>query len=81
MNSPDETRSLLSNTIPAVTIRVEKGEVRSSLTRFTHDFVIGRGAPCEVQLADLEVSLRHVEIVWENGQWWARDLNSPTARL
>jgi len=62
--------------MPAVLLRVEKGEARSSPTRFTNNFVIGRGAPCEVQLANPEVSLRHVEIVWEEGQWWARDLNS-----
>jgi pSer/pThr/pTyr-binding forkhead associated (FHA) protein len=76
MNLPDETRSLQSNSVSAVKLRVEKGEARNHPTRFTNNFVIGRSAACEVQLAGLEVSSRHVEIVWENGQWWAVDLNS-----
>jgi membrane-bound lytic murein transglycosylase D len=44
--------------------------------RFTNSFRIGRTEECEVCINDDYVSRIHAEVVFENGQWWVRDLNS-----
>jgi len=44
--------------------------------RFTKPFRIGRTDECEVRINDDYVSRTHAEVVFENGQWWVRDLNS-----
>jgi membrane-bound lytic murein transglycosylase D len=44
--------------------------------RFTKPFRIGRAEGCEVCINDDYVSRTHAEVVFENGQWWIRDLNS-----
>ena len=44
--------------------------------QFTKPFRIGRTEDCEVCVNDDYVSRIHAEVVFENGQWWVRDLNS-----
>jgi membrane-bound lytic murein transglycosylase D len=44
--------------------------------RFTAPFRIGRTNECEVCINDDYVSRVHAEVVFENGQWQIRDLNS-----
>jgi hypothetical protein len=44
--------------------------------RFQKSFRIGRTDECEVSIKDEYVSRAHVEVAFENGRWWARDLNS-----
>jgi membrane-bound lytic murein transglycosylase D len=44
--------------------------------RFTQPFRIGRTDDCEVCINDDYVSRTHAEVVFEDGQWWVRDLNS-----
>ena len=44
--------------------------------RFQKPFRIGRTDECEVCVKDEYVSRAHVEVSFENGRWWARDLNS-----
>jgi hypothetical protein len=43
---------------------------------FQKRFRIGRTEECEVCVKDEYVSRAHVEVTFENGNWWARDLNS-----
>ena len=39
-------------------------------------FRIGRGEDCEICIEDNFVSRNHVSLTLENGEWWAKDLNS-----
>jgi len=43
---------------------------------FVKSFRIGRVEDCEVCIKNEYVSRAHAEVVFENGQWWVRDLNS-----
>jgi len=43
---------------------------------FLKSFRIGRVEDCEVCIKNEYVSRAHAEVVFENGQWWLRDLNS-----
>jgi hypothetical protein len=43
---------------------------------FTESFRIGRGDDCGVCIKDDFVSRNHVEVSFENGQWWIRDMGS-----
>ena len=48
---------------------------RQTLT-FSLPFRIGRADDCEVCVRDEYVSRVHAEVVFENGSWWVRDLQS-----
>ena len=43
---------------------------------FLKAFRIGRVEDCEVCIKNEYVSRAHAEVVFENGEWWVRDLNS-----
>ncbi|MBZ5653783.1 MAG: FHA domain-containing protein [Acidobacteriia bacterium] len=43
---------------------------------FSQPFRIGRADDCEVCVKDEYVSRVHAEVVFENGSWWIRDLQS-----
>jgi hypothetical protein len=43
---------------------------------FVKPFRIGRVEDCEVCIKNEYVSRAHAEVVFEDGQWWVRDLNS-----
>ena len=43
---------------------------------FQNTFSIGRSDECEVCIKDEHVSRKHVQVAFDNGQWWVRDLNS-----
>jgi len=45
-------------------------------TTFTRDFVIGRGGGSDLVIDSPKVSRRHVRVVWEDGSWQIRDLES-----
>jgi len=62
--------------IPAVHVRVEKGEAIRRWERFTRNFTIGRSKDCDIQLDDPLVSLRHARVVWDRDQWRVEDLQS-----
>ena len=51
------------------------GQLPRELT-FTGPFKIGRTEECEVCIKDDHVSRSHAEVLFEQGQWWVRDLNS-----
>jgi ABC transport system ATP-binding/permease protein len=38
--------------------------------------VFGRGNDCQIVLNDTRVSRRHLEVTWQRGSWFARDLGS-----
>jgi hypothetical protein len=44
--------------------------------RFERSFRIGRAGDCDVCIKSEYVSRAHAEVVFENGGWWVRDLNS-----
>jgi membrane-bound lytic murein transglycosylase D len=44
--------------------------------QFAQPFRIGRADECEVCVQDEYVSRVHAEVVFENGNWWLRDLQS-----
>jgi membrane-bound lytic murein transglycosylase D len=48
---------------------------RQTLT-FNGSFLIGRTPDCDVFIKDEFVSRTHARVLFENGQWWVRDLQS-----
>lgn len=48
---------------------------RQTLT-FNGSFLIGRTSDCDVAIKDEFVSRAHARVLYENGQWWVRDLQS-----
>jgi hypothetical protein len=42
----------------------------------TSNFLIGRGRHCQIRIDDGSVSRQHLEVCWQAGQWWVRDLQS-----
>jgi len=63
-------------TLPAVVVRVERGEAQGQEMRFTETFNIGRHESCQLRLNDDGISRNHVEVAFEGGRWWIRDLMS-----
>ncbi len=61
---------------PFVAVRIETSNVDQPDFRFGKAFCIGRDKSCEVQIVDGLVSRKHVEVVFEDGHWWVRDLSS-----
>ncbi len=58
-------------------IRVSYAGPNGTLERiFQAPFRIGRDASCEVSIQNGYVSRIHAEVIYENGQWVAKDLNS-----
>jgi pSer/pThr/pTyr-binding forkhead associated (FHA) protein len=57
-----------------VSAEQESGERRDF--RFAAPFRIGRLPECEVCIENQYVSRAHAEVVFDNGQWWVRDLGS-----
>lgn len=56
-------------------VRFHNGAETSELI-FHNAFVIGRADDCAVCIKSEFVSRKHLEVLFQNGQWWARDLNS-----
>ena len=57
-----------------VAVGTQPADVRKF--RMETAFRIGRGEDCEIRIEDNFVSRNHVSVTLENGEWWARDLNS-----
>ena len=59
-------------------IKVAVGKPPAELRKFRMEtaFRIGRGEDCEIRIDDNFVSRNHVTVTLENGEWWARDLQS-----
>jgi hypothetical protein len=60
----------------AINVRTVAAGASPQNFRFTKPFRIGRVDECEVCIPDEHVSRSHVEVTFEAGQWWIRDLNS-----
>lgn len=61
---------------PVLRIRVGESESSAKSYKFESPFLIGRDESCAVTVKHDYVSRRHAEVVYENGGWWIRDLNS-----
>ena len=72
--SPKDQHSM--PTEPAVEITCSPPGGGQKTLRFTSAFRVGRGQDCAVRIADPSVSRHHLEIYWDEGWWWAHDLQS-----
>jgi len=61
---------------PLVTVEAETAPGVRRDFQFRQGFRIGRLEDCEVCIQNDYVSRTHVEVNFENGQWWIRDLRS-----
>jgi soluble lytic murein transglycosylase-like protein len=61
---------------PALTLTILEGSSEPKRQHFKDGFRIGRDPECQVVLGDAAVSKVHLEVFFEKGKWWARDLNS-----
>jgi membrane-bound lytic murein transglycosylase D len=61
---------------PLLKVRAEMGPEEKRVFTFTQAFRIGRTEDCEVCIKNEHVSRKHVEVVFENGAWLIRDLQS-----
>lgn len=73
MSSADKTQIFAA---PPLLVRVTKGDIQLSTERFVYGFKVGRGEECDIRCNDKHVSLQHLEVLWEDGQWWLQDLKS-----
>ncbi len=58
--------------VPALCVRTADGRT----FRFTRTFHIGRDRDCEVRIEDVQVSRKHLVVLFGNGRWEIRDLQS-----
>ena len=63
-----------ANGLPFPGLRVFTPDGRTLL--FRQSFYIGRDHDCEVRVEDVHVSRRHVAVLFADGQWSFRDLQS-----
>jgi len=61
---------------PKITVSLEAGSGETKLLTFNQSFRIGRLPGCEVCIPENCVSRTHAEVVFEDGEWRLRDLNS-----
>lgn len=66
----------LSPSPPILIVRTGAGSPDFQELRFTSSFRIGRGEQCEFRIQNEYVSRQQAEVVFENGQWYVRDLRS-----
>ena len=63
-------------TPPEVRVRVHQDGAPDVERRFTAPFEVGRAEACDVPVSSGLASRCHLEVVFEEGAWWARDLGS-----
>lgn len=61
---------------PPLNVTIGKGPADRQSFRFRLSFRIGRLEDCEVCVKDDYVSRYHAEVVFEDEQWWVKDLGS-----
>jgi membrane-bound lytic murein transglycosylase D len=61
---------------PAVRVSTGNGSAACRELEFHTSFRIGRTDDCDVCIKNEFVSRAHVEVSFDDGQWWVRDLNS-----
>ncbi|MDH5429875.1 MAG: FHA domain-containing protein [Nitrospirota bacterium] len=71
-----DDRTVQLSTYFPLTVCAEAGELYPGELRFIHSFRIGRSEDCEVRCVNRSVSRVHVDVLFENGQWWVQDHQS-----
>lgn len=60
-----------------IEVQIERGQANNTHFSFCDAFHIGRDEHCDVQImGDPSVSRNHVEVSFQDGSWWLRDLGS-----
>jgi membrane-bound lytic murein transglycosylase D len=62
--------------LPYLNVSLAAADAAKQFFSFTLPFRIGRSDECEICIDNDYVSRVHVEVVFESGSWWIRDLNS-----
>lgn len=58
-------------------LRITRGENEGQRFEISQSrILIGRGATCDWIISSNKISREHLEIYWEKGHWWAKDLGS-----
>ena len=70
------TSSTPPQQVPSLRVTIGTGSDDLRQFEFRQPFRIGRHEPCDVCINDDFVSRKHVEVTFDNGQWWVRDLQS-----
>lgn len=70
------TEPKLTPAPPVLRVSVEATPGHRQEFQFQNSFKIGRVEECEVCIKNDFVSRNHAEVIFENGQWWVRDLKS-----
>jgi pSer/pThr/pTyr-binding forkhead associated (FHA) protein len=70
------SRDARKPTRATLVVKTTTASAGETVYRFEKSFRIGRADDCEVCIKDEFVSRNHVGVTFENGDWWARDLNS-----
>jgi membrane-bound lytic murein transglycosylase D len=65
-----------SSTKPKVILTVTERTGEPTHHEFTATFRVGRDPECQVMLTDNAVSKFHLEVSFDKGRWWLRDLDS-----
>ena len=61
----------------APTLHVAINDIEPPIEReFTSPFRIGRADQCDISIKHEYVSRQHVEVSYQDGQWWVEDLHS-----
>ncbi len=61
---------------PVIHLSVEKCEAERTQYQFTQNFKVGRDETCQVRFSSFEVSRIHIEVFFQDGHWWIKDLES-----
>ena len=71
-----KSRTAETATAPPLRVSASSGSESQKFTLYASPFRIGRADDCEVPINNDYVSRVHAEVVFENGTWCVRDLNS-----
>ncbi len=70
-------RNVTARSVPAIRLEIKNRKQGVTYRAFTQpEVILGRGAGCDVPLADPSVSARHALLSFHHGQWWLDDLGS-----
>jgi membrane-bound lytic murein transglycosylase D len=61
---------------PLLKVSIRTNPADQQYFQFNKAFRIGRVEECEIRINDDYVSRIHAEVIFDNGAWWVRDLNS-----
>ncbi len=70
------TRFHMGSQNPSIKVDILHGTSTGKDFEFDHEFVIGRGEDCQIQLNEDVVSRSHCRVFWDEDTWWVEDLQS-----